>query len=104
MIKINVRKDLITISGHANYDEYGKDIVCASVSSIVYTTVNGILNIDKDSILFEDKKEMTIKILKHDKYTDTLINNMIELLSDLESQYPENLKVSKGEWKCFLLV
>jgi hypothetical protein len=29
---------------------------------------------------------------------------MIELLSDLESQYPENLKVSKGEWKCFLLV
>ena len=50
MIKINVRKDLVTISGHANYDEYGKDIVCASVSSIVYTTVNGILNIEKDSI------------------------------------------------------
>ena len=27
----------------------------------------------------------------------SLINNMIELLEDLESQYPENLKIKKGD-------
>ena len=48
MIKVKVEKDKakykkITITGHALYDDYGKDIVCASVSSIVITTVNGIL-------------------------------------------------------------
>ena len=38
MIRINVNKEnnqikKITLEGHANYDEYGKDIVCAAVSA-----------------------------------------------------------------------
>ena len=45
----------ITISGHANYADYGQDIVCASVSSIVGTIVNCIMNIDKDSIIYFNK-------------------------------------------------
>ena len=36
----------ISISGHADYDEYGNDIVCAAVSSTVITTVNGIMKYD----------------------------------------------------------
>lgn len=35
------------ISGHAGYDESGKDIVCASVSSAVQMAVNGITEIVK---------------------------------------------------------
>ena len=45
MIKVKVEKDNISIIGHANYDEYGKDIVCASVSSVVMTSVEGIAKI-----------------------------------------------------------
>ena len=30
------------LSGHAGYDDLGKDIVCAAVSSIVINTVNSI--------------------------------------------------------------
>lgn len=33
MIKIYITKDSIKINGHADFDEYGKDIVCASVST-----------------------------------------------------------------------
>ena len=33
------------ISGHAGFDLYGKDIVCASVSSAVQLTANGITEI-----------------------------------------------------------
>ena len=29
-----------SISGHANYDEYGKDIVCSSITTAVFTTLN----------------------------------------------------------------
>lgn len=37
------------VSGHAGYDESGKDIVCASVSSAVQMAVNGITEIVKIS-------------------------------------------------------
>ena len=30
------------IKGHAGYDEYGKDIVCAAVSTLAYTAVGAI--------------------------------------------------------------
>ncbi len=98
MIKIEIKKDLIKITGHAGYADAGKDIVCASVSSIVYTSVNGIMNIDQDAIKFSDKKDiLEIKIINKSKVVNILINSMIDLLEDLENQYPENIKIVKGE-------
>ncbi|MDE6284440.1 MAG: ribosomal-processing cysteine protease Prp [Bacilli bacterium] len=98
MIKIIVNDRKIKISGHAEYADYGKDIVCASVSSIVYTTVNGILNIDESAIEFTDtKNEMTIKIPKETEIIKKLIQSMLDLLADLEKQYPKNIKIVKGE-------
>lgn len=32
----------ITVVGHANYDEYGKDIVCAGVSALVQALIGWI--------------------------------------------------------------
>ena len=32
--KDNKHIDEVTVNGHADYEEYGKDIVCSSVSSI----------------------------------------------------------------------
>ena len=93
MIKIEVKNDIIKISGHAGFNTYGKDIVCASVSSIVYTTINGILNINKDSIEVIDENELIIKIVNKDTITKKLINSMVSLLKDLERQYPKNLKI-----------
>lgn len=100
MIKVKVESkdkkhiDTVTLSGHAMYDEYGKDIVCSSVSSIVTTTVNGIIEIDKGYLTVEEIKDgMIITILKKDKICDKLIKNMLDLLSELEISYPENIKV-----------
>ena len=101
MIKVNIlSKDNkhineINIIGHADYDEYGKDIVCSSVSSIVTTTVNGIYEIDKEYLNVDAKEDgnMKITILKEDKICDKLIKNMLALLSELEESYPENIKV-----------
>ena len=39
---------------HAMYDDFGKDIVCSSVSSIVITTVNAIERIDNESISYTE--------------------------------------------------
>lgn len=101
MIKCKINGNLITISGHADYDYYGHDIVCASVSSIVLTIVNSIMNLDKNAIFYEDDGEkIIIKKIKSTDVIDTLINTMIELLKDLESKYKKNIKVESEEKKC----
>lgn len=101
MIKVNIESknkkhvDLIKILGHAMYDDFGKDIVCSSVSSIITTTVNGIYEIDKEYLNVELMKDgMIITVLKEDKICDKLIKNMLTLLSELEESYPENIKVN----------
>ena len=72
MIKVVIKNDSITISGHANYDEYGKDIVCAAVSATVITTVNGILSIDETSIEVVENGKVEIKILKDNDIVNKL--------------------------------
>ncbi len=99
MIQVEVKKESakfkeISILGHAMYAEYGKDIVCSAASSIVTTTVNGILALDKGSLsYFVSKKGMTITILSDDSTTQILIGNMVNLLKELEQQYPANIEV-----------
>ena len=94
MIKVKVLPNEIILKGHAMYDTAGKDIVCAAASSIVITTVNAIMKINSDSINYEElKDELSIKILKHDDITDKLINNMIDLLNELQENYPKNISI-----------
>ena len=99
MIKVKIEKQnakykKITILGHAMYDDYGKDLVCAAASSIVTTTVNGILSLDKGSLSYlVSKKGMSIDIKSTDSTTQLLINNMVSLLKELEKNYSENIEV-----------
>ena len=96
MIKVIKKDNVIEIIGHSGYDIVGKDIVCSAVSSIVTTTINGIISIDKEAISYKYKDEvMTIEILKNDNVTDKLINNMIDLLKDLSKDYPKNIIVKE---------
>ena len=99
MIKVEVKKEKgkytgVKILGHAMYDDYGKDIVCSAASSIVTTTVNGILSLKKGSLSYMISKQgMNIKILSDDETTQVLIKNMISLLKELEKNYKDNIQV-----------
>ncbi len=99
MIRVNIHKEngyfkKVTIQGHALYDDYGKDIVCSACSSIVTTTVNGILALKKGSLDYlVSKKGMSINIKNNDETTQILINNMVSLLKELSGNYPDNVEV-----------
>ena len=96
MIIIKISKNHIEINGHAGYEEYGKDIVCAAVSSIAITSVNAILKLDENALKYEENDGyLVIDVLKHGKYIDTIISNMIDLLKELEEQYKENIKIEE---------
>mgnify|MGYP003292388078 CR=1 FL=1 len=103
MIRINViskNKKLkkITIRGHAEYADYGKDIVCAAVSATYICTVNAILKLNENSIKINSKDNLQeIIVVKNEQVTQTLLDNMISCLLSLTKQYPKNIDLVKEE-------
>ncbi len=106
MIKVNIYKkekqiEEVVIKGHAGYDRSGFDIVCASVSSMVITTVNAIIRYRNDSIEYEEKDGfVSIKIINHDEVVDLLMINLLDLLEKLEKQYQKYVKLNKEVSSC----
>ena len=95
MIKIKVTKDIISIKGHANYDDYGKDIVCAAVSSVVMCSVEAISQFDINAVdVKQTKDKLEIIINKSDDITKKLIKNMLNCLKEIEKKYPKNIQIN----------
>ncbi len=100
MIQIKIQKEKIIIKGHALYDDYGKDIVCAGVSSILTTTINATIRFNPQAISYQKRTdEFELWIKSNDKITKTLIENMISLYKELEETYPKNIKIESEEEK-----
>ena len=64
MINVSIYKNAdnlitgFTLSGHADYSEYGSDIVCSAVSALVINTINSIENFTSDKFhLNQDEKK-----------------------------------------------
>ena len=89
----NVNK--VIINGHAGYDDFGKDIVCAAVASTVITTINILLSLDKQSISYNDSRGLIIEVLKNDMTTKKIINVLISNLYELEKAYPKNIQIKE---------
>lgn len=97
MIKVSIIKDNlikeVKISGHANFADYGKDIVCSAVSSIATTTINNIIALDNKAITYS-ANDGDILITNNDsEMASKLLNNMIMMLEDLAKDYPKNIKI-----------
>ena len=100
MIKVKLMKDnnkikRVIINGHADYDDFGKDIVCASVSATVITSVNASLSIDSDSLIYNEDSGLDIEVVKDDIVTTKIIDNMINNLYELEKAYPKNIEIKE---------
>ena len=99
MIKVNcvVSNGLIerlSIKGHADYDTFGKDIVCAAVSSIVTTTINNIIALEENTIKYDTKEgNVCITVLRNSDVTNKLLNVLIDMLKELATDYPQNIKI-----------
>lgn len=86
MINISIYKNadnLITgykLTGHADYSEYGSDIVCAAVSALVINTINSIENFTSDQLkLIQDEEKGYLEF----HVVTPLSNNSNLLLSSL---------------------
>lgn len=98
MIIIKSEADKVIIKGHANYND-DLDIVCASVSSIMYTTVNAMKRFKEDSLHYEDDgREVIIEVIDKSRENEVLITNMMSLFQELASKYPKNVKIESEEY------
>lgn len=93
----NSKPSAFTISGHAEYGNYGEDIVCSSVTTAVFTTLNLFDKLldQKDYSLIENEEQglVDFKLLKIDSLSSTIIQNLLDILINIEEQYPQNLKI-----------
>ena len=100
MIKIKINKtnnkySSIVVSGHSNYDEHGKDIVCAGVSAIVTGGINALAIEDKESISFRvDDGYVNIDVLDtmNDKI-QIIIDVIVIQLKTIEESYKKHVKI-----------
>ncbi len=100
MIKVRVLKnndviESIHCNGHAGYADYGKDIVCASFSTMIITTINAILEIDQDAISYTDNNNLDIINIKKDNITNSLLKNLVNMIYELKDNYDKNIDIKE---------
>lgn len=87
------------LSGHAEMDDYGRDVVCAFVSSAAYMAANTITDIiHAEADVSADDGDMCVMVAKKDAVLcrDILDGLKLHLLNTQE-QYPEFLNVNYTE-------
>lgn len=100
MISVNVTfigKDVksLTVSGHANYDQYGKDIVCAGVSAVVTGGINALESeIESIKIINEDNK-LGVEVINSNEKIQIILNTILIQLKTIENSYKKYIKITK---------
>lgn len=95
--KENNRIKRVLIKGHANYDKYGQDIVCAAVSAMTITTVNAIASLEETIKYTSKEGYVEIIVTKMTDVNETLLNNLLIELEELKNQYPKNIEIRNEE-------
>ena len=100
MIKVNIEKNntkinSLKVSGHSNYDEKGKDIVCAGVSAVIVGGINCLLNENKTVIEYECKEGYSYIFVK--KIDNENIQRILDVITTqlytIEESYPKFIKI-----------
>jgi len=98
MIKVKISKNNnyiyeLEVKGHSGYDTLGKDIVCASVSTMVITSINNILSLENTISYEESSGKVIIRVIENTDINQKILNNLIRMLDELKNQYPKNIEI-----------
>ena len=88
-------------NGHSGYAEAGADIVCAAISALTQTTLNGLKNVLKAPVMFDqdDDGAFIEAILTPEASEDQiwqaqlLLVTLLEGLQAIQREYPRNLRM-----------
>ncbi|MDD3747288.1 MAG: ribosomal-processing cysteine protease Prp [Anaerostipes sp.] len=94
MIEISIRKDGVTVSGHANYAPRGQDIVCAAVSTLALALIKSIENLTEDKIQYSISSGMVdIEYKNLSEKSKTLVDSFFVGVSMVSNDYPNHVRM-----------
>lgn len=84
----------VIISGHANYEEKGKDIVCAAVSALSYTLEESLKRLTDDKIeCLRQPGLMSIKYEGLSERGQLLIRSFFIGVQMIAEEYPDYVRI-----------
>lgn len=99
------KKDIVkyTVSGHTEFSEAGSDVVCAAISTLAYTTLNGLTDVVKIHVGYQIADGYLECILPKElsKEERTQANVLLETFylsaKNLKEQYDEYITIMELE-------
>ncbi|MEE1199071.1 MAG: ribosomal-processing cysteine protease Prp [Christensenellales bacterium] len=87
--------------GHSGYAEAGEDIVCAAISALTQTTLNGLANVLKAPVMHDqDDQSGYIEARLMPEATEEqiqgaqlLLGTLLQGLQAIEGEYPRNIRI-----------
>ena len=87
--------------GHSGYAEAGADIVCAAISALTQSTLNGLKNVLKAPVMFDqDDGGAFIEAILTPEATEEeiqlaqlLLVTLCDALQAIQREYPRNLRI-----------
>lgn len=105
MIKVTIIKDQserihsFEMSGHANFAEHGKDLVCAAASAVSFGAVNAIISLTGETPTIQqgtDGGYLKVAFLEgkeNDYDIQLIVQAMIVSLQTIEQDYGQHIKI-----------
>ena len=103
MIKIFVKEEdgkisYLKITGHAGYQNKGKDIVCAAVSAIGIGTLNALDQYcAKDCKLKLEDDLIEIQVINESTSSDWIMRTCFIQLKSVAEDYSSYIRITKGD-------
>ena len=99
MIKVTIKSNngkvnYLSVTGHANSDAYGKDLVCAGVSSVITGAFNNLLD-TKNLKLVLKEGNASLEVLKGElsEHDQIVIETLITGLKTIRESNPKSIEI-----------
>ena len=85
----------LDVKGHAEYGEYGKDLICASVSSILFGFMNALDELQENVEIRQSENRITVEDHSGSSTVQDYFELVIIQLKTIEESYGDFIKVER---------
>lgn len=102
-IKVDLKRWKLSMKGHAQYDEKGKDIVCAGASMLFYTLWATLEQYTNDLSIYKKEvkeDEVSVRFKPVKEYEQTIAVVLLTIVNGfnlLSQEYHDNVKLTIKE-------
>ncbi len=98
ILKSNDAITTIQAKGHSGYAVAGQDIVCSAVSTIMQTTLNGLLEVVKADVDYQIDEQipfLRISVNEQDRQAQILMQSAYLALKQIADDYKNYIKIKE---------